>query len=59
MLSIDAQSDIGVIIDMLLTDAIAIRSLTLDDHQTDTWSKRTRPGHAQDYPTRVVAQQRS
>ncbi len=55
MLSIDPQSDIGAIIDTLLTDAIAIRSLTLDDHQSGARPKRTRPRHAQDYPSRVVA----
>ena len=55
MLSIDPQSDIGAIIDTLLTGAIVIRSPTLDDEQTGTRPKRTRPRHAQDYPSRVIA----
>ena len=55
MLSIDPQSDVGAIIDTLLTGAIVIRSPTLDDQQTGERPKRTRPRHAQDYPSRVVA----
>ena len=54
MLSIDPQSDVGAIIDTLLTGAIVIRSPTLDDEQTGTRPKRTRPRHTQDYSSRVV-----